>query len=63
MAAKLQKQTPIVDEDGCPTQYFLGWLLNQGSNTTVELPKLTTGGTTGALTFTNGLLTKVVQPT
>jgi hypothetical protein len=37
--------------------------LNTGLTVTVPLAKITGGGTDGSLTFTNGILTAVTQPT
>lgn len=37
--------------------------LSPGISTTVPLAKITGGGTDGSLTFVNGILTAVTQPT
>ena len=58
----LQKGTPIVDGEGRPTAYFYNWLAS-GYSGTITVPALTPSGTQGQLTYSNGLLTKVVKPT
>lgn len=48
---------------GYPPPSNLAGGATQPKSVTVPLGKLTTGGTAGSLTFTNGLLTSVVDPT
>ena len=71
------KDSSIVDQNGKKTQYFFNWLngvynvivgtlgLGIGAATpvTVTLAKLTTGGTNGSITVTNGVITAYVAPT
>jgi hypothetical protein len=64
----------IVDpKTGMKTAYFFRWIkllfdllhgtIGQGYTGTVTVGKLTTGGTNGTLTLTNGVITNVVAPT
>ncbi len=59
----LSKFTPIVDDEGRPTQYFINYLLNQGYSGTVTTAKLTGGGANGSMIFVGGVLIKEVAAT
>jgi hypothetical protein len=73
-----RKDATIVNQHtGTKNEYFFNWLnglynvivgtLGQGigasAPVTVTLAKLTTGGTNGSLTVTNGVITAYVAPT
>lgn len=65
--AKIPTYTqPIVDDASNKTSrpwYFFFQGLANGLSATITTAKLTTGGTAGSMTFTNGILTKQTPAT
>ena len=62
----LFEETPFGPRVNEPWQSFFSSLadaLSKGYTGTVTLAKITGGGANGSLTFTNGILTSVVDPT
>ncbi len=53
----------VVDEQWHDFFRALSEALNTGATATVPLAKITSGGSNGSLTITNGIITSVVAPT
>lgn len=64
MTAPLQKNVPIVDEQGYPTRYFIEFMLPKRTfSGVITTAPLTAGGTNGSMTFLNGQLISQVPAT
>lgn len=63
------KNRQVSDEEGFVDEDWFRYFLaitsqfSAGVSTTVQLAKLTGGGTNGSLTIVNGLITDVINPT